>query len=141
MSDEKIIKSEAQFKNLMEERRGKAALRQVNEEAMHHADHAAVASQSIKVVNSIKMDPFIKKVMTLRIIGPLVTGHERSHLSIALELGTTEDDVKQAEDAGIQIVSALLQKCSTPEFVEKFNRENTAEKLIRAEINKQGKSQ
>jgi hypothetical protein len=86
-------------------------------------DHAAVSSQAIKVVNSIKMDPFAKKVMTLRILGPMITGHERSHVSIALELGATIDDVIAAEKYGIEIVEKLLHQVELPEFVEKFNRD------------------
>lgn len=138
MAEDKIIKTQDQLRNVLEGRQAKAALKQVNDDACPSVNHAAVASQVIKVVNSIRMDPFIQKVMTLRVIGPLVTGHERTHLSIALELGASVDDVEQAEAAGIEIVNNLLQKVATPEFIEKFNRNRVAENLIRSEISKKG---
>ena len=136
---DKIIRTHEQFNNLIKSRNEKAALNQINEEAMVHADHAACASQAIKVVNSIRMDPFIKKVMTLRLIGPVVTGHERTHISIALELGATIDDVIQAEQAGLKIVGDMLQKVSLPDFIEKHNRNRAVSDAIDGEIKKQGK--
>jgi adenylyl- and sulfurtransferase ThiI len=137
MSDE-IIKSERQFDNLMKKRMEAAAAKHMNEEAMQSVQHAEVASQLIKVVNSLNIDPFIKKVMTLRIIGPLITGNERTHISIALELGASIVDVEQAEKAGLAIVNDILQKTSVPDFVEKFNRDRRADAAIRSEIDKQG---
>jgi hypothetical protein len=57
-------------------------------------DHAAMASQFIKVINVLNVDPFVKKVVTLRLMSPIVTGRARSYVSIAIELGATERDVR-----------------------------------------------
>lgn len=124
------IEHSDQFHNVVADRKVESS-----EERMAF-DHAAVASQAIKVVNSIRMDPFVKKVMTLRILGPMVTGNERTHISIALELGASVDDVIAAEKYGTQVVENLLHKCSTQDFVEKFNRERAVENAV----NEMGKS-
>jgi hypothetical protein len=133
---EEIIRSKEQFNNRIAERRSKSDLRQVREESVASFSHAEVACQVIKVVNSLNMDPFVKKVMTLRVMGPMITGGERSHMSIALELGAPVDDVIQAEEYGISVVNTMLAKVSTPEFVEKFNRDRAVMNAIKGEINK-----
>jgi hypothetical protein len=111
----------------------------VSREERLRFDHAAVASQAIKMINSIRMDDFVRRVMTLRIMGPMITGHERTHLSIALELGATEDDVIQAEQYGMKVVEDLLQKVNSQEFVNKFNAEEKLKRTIESEI-KRGNS-
>ena len=121
---------------MIEERRKKSDLRQVRTETVKQYSHAEVASQAIKVVNSLPLDPFVKKVMTLRIIGPLITGHERTHISIALELGAPIDDVIQAEEYGIDFVNEAMAKCALPDFIGKFNADKKADTAIRREINK-----
>jgi hypothetical protein len=131
---EEIIRSKEQFNNRIAERRSKSDLRQVREEAVASFSHAEVACQVIKVVNSLNMDPFVKKVMTLRVMGPMITGGERSHMSIALELGAPVDDVIQAEEYGISVVNTMLAKVSTPEFVEKFNRDRAVMNAIKGVI-------
>lgn len=136
MADELIIKSKEQFDNVMKERREKSDKRQVRTEAVRTYNHAEVASQVIKVVNSLPMDPFAKKVLTLRVIGPLINGIERSHLSIAMELGATIDDVVQAESYGIDFVSKAMSKFSMPDFIKKFNADKKLDNAIRGEINK-----
>lgn len=136
MAEEIIIKSEEQFKKIMEERRAKSDAGLVREESMTTVDHSKVACQALKVINSTNMDPFVKRVMTLRIIGPMITGRERSHMSIALELGATVDDVEQAEIYGTQYVEDMLEKVSLPDFQEKYNRERAVQNAISCEINK-----
>lgn len=131
-----IIRNQEQHKNLLAERRKKSDARQIRTEAVRRYSHAEVASQAIKVVNSLPMDPFVKKVMTLRIIAPLISGQERSHMSIALELGATVTDVEQAEAYGLEFVENAMAKCSMPDFVNKFNSEKKTERLIRETIDK-----
>lgn len=126
MSDNQKIESADQFKRLMEERGGPDT-----EDQQLRYDHIAVSTQAIKTINSIKMDEFVKKVMTLRILGPILTGKERAHISIALELGASIDDVIQAEQYGIQVVTKLLEKIDAPEFVEKFNRDQAVEDAVK----------
>ena len=131
---EEIIRSKEQFENRLAERRSKSDLRQVREEAVASFSHAEVACQVIKVVNSLNMDPFVKKVMTLRVMGPMITGGERSHMSIALELGAPVDDVIQAEEYGRQVVSEILCKVNVPEFVEKYNRNRKVDAAVKSMV-------
>lgn len=121
-----IIGSKEQLENVIADR---PQVKSKDEQFKY--DHAAVASQAIKVINSINMDPFVKKVMTLRVLGPMITGHERTHISIALELGASVDDVIQAEAYGIQVVEALLNKVSTQDFINKFNRDEAVNRAVK----------
>jgi len=139
MAEDTVIKSEGQFKELMAKRRDNANKRIINADAINQldkqADHAACASQAIKVINALRIDPFVKKVMTLRLIGPIIcNGRERTHLSIALELGATEDEVIQAEQYGIEIVGNMLKMTNTQEFIEKFNRDRAVESAVKQEL-------
>ena len=134
MADEIVIKSEAQFKTLMAERRKKSDLRQVREDNVTSVHHSKVACQAIKVVNSLYIDPFVKKVMTLRIMGPIISGSERSHMSIALELGATVDDVEQAEEYGVKIVGEMLEKVALPDFIEKYRRDRLVTDAVKGVI-------
>jgi hypothetical protein len=136
MSEETIIRNQEQFKNLMAERREKSDARQVRSEVMTSVDHSKVACQAIKVINSVNIDPFVKKVMTLRVLGPMITGHERTHISIALELGATADDVEQAELYGIDVIGKLLEKVALPEFQAKYARDRATQNAIKGEIAK-----
>jgi hypothetical protein len=130
-----MIESNDQLRNMMNERP-----QAVSKEEQLRFDHAAVASQAIKMINAIKMDAFVRKVMTMRIMGPMVTGMERSHISIALELGATEDDVIEAERYGMKVVEDLLHKVSCQDFVDKFNTEEKLKRTIESEIKQRGNS-
>lgn len=142
MTKEIVIKSTDQFEKIIRERKDKARKRQVNKNCMNKeqlpasVNHADVANQVIKVISVLNIDPYIKRVMTMRILAPMLTGKSKSHLSIALELGMTEDEVKEIEQYGIGIVNDLLQKCSSADFVNKFNRDSKVEQ----EVKKLGKS-
>lgn len=128
---ERIIRSQEEHRKMLAERKEKSDLRQVREDNVSNYSHAQVASQLIKVINSIKIDPFVQKVMTLRVLGPMITGRERTHVSIALELGATIDDVEQAEAYGMQVVGEMLEKVSMPDFIEKFNRNKKVEDAVK----------
>jgi hypothetical protein len=136
MDENIIIRNQDQHRAMLAERRKKSDARQIRTEAVRKYSHAEVASQAIKVVNSLPLDPFVKKVMTLRIIGPLITGHERSHMSIALELGAPIDDVIQAEEYGTEFVENAMAKCSMPDFIGKFNSDRAVENAVKGDIHK-----
>lgn len=97
----------------------------------HKYGHMDVANQTIKMINSSIKDPFIRKVMTMRILGPALTGKERSHLSIAIELRASELTVRQAEAHGINMISLLMERVSLPDFVQKFNRERSVVEAVK----------
>ena len=100
------------------------------------AEHKDAANLTIKIVNTVRMDPIIKKVMTMRILEPLKTGKERTHLSIALELGIKVGEVHDIETAGLMILEKHLQKVSVIEGVEEFNRDRTVTNAVKNEIGK-----
>ena len=130
------------FQRIMGDRLKTARKRQINMDKLGddtpHVHHMQVANLVLKILHTLKIDPIIKKVMSMRIIGPLQTGKETSRLSIALELGIRELEVEEIENAGLEILDHYLKKTNSPEFVEKFNRE----KSLLEEINKikKGKS-
>jgi hypothetical protein len=121
------IRSNEHMQNLLTDR----PQAEIGKEERFQFDHAAVSSQAIKMVNTMRMDPFAKKVMTLRIMGPMLTGRERTHVSIALELGATIDDVIQAEQYGIKLVEDLMAKVALPDFIEKFNRDTAITNAVK----------
>ena len=129
-----IIKTKDQFEKIMRKRRDDADHRRVNPDAMQKdsvpVNHIACVNGVLKLIHCTKMDPIVKKVLTMRLTHPVMFGKERSHLSISLELGVPEYEVKQIEKAGIQIVDGYLQRFSTKEFIDKFNREQSIRKTI-----------
>lgn len=131
---EKIIHNEREY--IEHSRSGETG--EVSFETTQTVDHGRVACQAIKVVNALKIDPFAKKVMTLRLLGPMITGRERSHMSIALELGASVDDVIQAEEYGIDAVNKALELVALPDFMEKYNRERALSAVVEGELNKNG---
>lgn len=142
MSEDITIKSPEQFENVMKKRREDIQARKMNNTAIDRtefADHVQVANQIVKIINVLNIDPYIKKVMTLRILGPITTGKERTHLSIALELGIMAQEVREIEREGILIVNDILQKVCSADFVEKFNKDRKVQEEIEKEI-KKGKS-
>ncbi len=126
------------LKKVLGKRRDEANKRKMNssnldkEEHTPTVEHLDAANQLVKIINVIKMEPIIKKVMSMRIIRPLETGEDRSYLSIGLELGISEREIKQIEEAGVEILAGYMTKYCSSEFVEKFNRE----KKLREELNK-----
>lgn len=121
--EERIIRNQEDHKKDLAERRKKSDARQVREDNVSAYNHFDVAMQIIKVVNATNIDPFVKKVMTMRILAPVTIGKERDHMSIALELGATATEVEEAEAYGIGVIGEILDKVSLPDFIEKFNSE------------------
>ena len=105
-------------------------LKELSREEKLHIDHVGLATQSIKMINSSQIDPFVKKVVTLRLLGPILTGFDRTYLSIALELGSCEDDVIQADEYGCQVLGELMLKVDSQEFVDKFNSDEAVKKAV-----------
>ena len=105
---------------ILEEAKGR--IFKVNESkpapTFHHAESANLI---LKVINVGIKDEFIRKVMTKRILGPIIDGREKSHLSIALEMGAREHEVIEAERAGVGMMTHLIENAQ--DCLEKFNRE------------------
>jgi len=134
------VNSPDEFFKIMKDRQEKARKRIVNDDVLTDDNaryrHEDAANLFLKVLNVLKVDPMVKKIVNMRVLAPLTTGKERTHMSIALELGLREFEVKQMEEAGVNIISEHLEKTSSADFIEKFNREK---KLVNA-IKNMGKS-
>ena len=134
------IKDEAQFDRIIKDRQEKNKKRIVNPDLMKRdaprVEHKEMANLLIKVINVIKMDPTIKKVLTMRVMGPMITGHEKTHLSIALELGINEEEIVQIEQAGMVIVNKYLEKVDPMDSMQSFNRDRIVEREVKKLKNK-----
>ena len=139
MSDDITIKNPEQYENVMRQRKADIKAHKMNNtliDKTQFADHCAIANMVVKIINTLNIDPYIKKVMTMRILGPITTGKERTHLSIAIELGMFVNEVREIEQAGIIIVNGILQKVSVGDFVDKFNKDSKVQKEVEKEIKK-----
>ena len=123
------INSPEMLDNVLKEKK-EVELEKLSKEEQIHADHVGLATQAIKMINSAKVDPLVQKVVTLRLLGPILTGNARSHISIALELGVTEHDVVQAEDHGREVLSQLMTHVEPQEVVDKFNSDETVNRAV-----------
>ena len=137
------VNSVEEFANLMKGRRQAAKEHKVNPKTTHapfaFAKHVEMANLVVKVINVIDIDPIIQKVITMRILNPVLHGSEKSHMAIAIELGLTEDEVRNIEQAGITILDSYLQKICAEDFVNTFNRDKklaTEVKKIQLELGK-----
>ena len=136
MSEDNTIRSPEQFERMMKARREKARNRianfdKIDQDKSKHVQHADVANQVLKVVYSLDMHPRIKQVLTLRIMGPINTGREATHLSIAISLGLKEGEVKEMETEGLYQLHEALKAVSSKEFVERFNKSKKVEEAVK----------
>ena len=127
------INSPEMLSNVLKEKKTEGRVELSKEEKLQ-IDHVALATQSIKMINSSSVDPLVKKVVTLRIIGPMLTRKSRSHISIALELGVTENDVIQAEEYGANVLCELMTRVDSQEVIDKFNSDETVKKAVSQQI-------
>lgn len=89
-------------------------------------DHVATANCLIKFINTIpKLDPWIKKILIMRLSRPLINGKPMSYLAIALELGMSEQDVKDLEIAGKKIANEWMAR-NTIEDGARSNESNSS---------------
>lgn len=96
-------------------------------------DHLATAQAMVAFINSIpKLDPWIKKVMIMRIGRPALNGRVMSHMQIALELGMRIDEVKDLERAGVAIANEWMNKVTIMDGINS-NMSNT---LVEEAMNK-----
>jgi len=116
------VSSATQMRNALAD---SANRKTITEEKGKTFDHVSAVNQTIKFLEGIKLDPFVKSVMKARIIAPLQTGRARSHLSIAIELGARVDDVIAAEAYGVQAVESLLASTHVQDMIDKYNRDKT----------------
>jgi hypothetical protein len=85
-------------------------------------EQSEAANAVLKTINAGIKDEFIKKVMTLRILGPLLHGKVRSHMSIALMLGAREHEVIEAEIIGVKMMEKIIGDAQM--YMEKFNKDS-----------------
>lgn len=130
MADEIIIRNQEQHRAILAERRAKSDLRHMRTEKVTHIDHMKAAHQLIKEISAMVMDSFVKKVMILKITGPIVRGQERTNASIALELGASELEVEQAELFGVERAEEILGKLSFSDLIGKYDSDKRAQELL-----------
>jgi len=143
--NDNVIRSPEEFERKMKVRRENAKKRVMNEGQINRKEdaptysHLDVANQILKVISVLNMHPIVKKIMTMRVMGPLVNGRETTHLQIAIQLGMKEGHVKEIESEGIFILNEALNHVSAKDFIEKFNRNAKVEQAVK-EIKQMGKS-
>jgi len=130
-----IIRNQEQHRAILAERRKKSDARQVRTEAITHVDHMKIAHQSIREISAMNIDPFVKKVLILKITGPIVRGEERTSASIALELGASVLDVEQAELYGVERASEIMGDTSIDDLLGRYERDNNAKNLVLESVN------
>ncbi len=132
MSEQFDINSAEEFSNKIGKRLDKARKRDFDADKTDKEPivaHHAAAMQFIKAISVISMHPIIKKIMIMRISGPL-NGKPCTRMAVAIELGIREHEVKKLEEEGQQILAEFMAKVSSKDFVEKFNRD----KKLKAEF-------
>ena len=75
-------------------------------------DHSRAATTLALFISNIPMDKWIKRVMLMRIGSPLLNRKQMSHMTIALKIGATMDEVIEMEKIGIEICNEYMQKIS-----------------------------
>ena len=131
---ELMVKGKGQFDAMMKDRKDKIARKQMNNTAVSAdipADHFKAANALLGKLKQIKMDNRLKEVLRMRLIGPLMTGQERSYLSIALEIGTREQEIIEMEAAGLEILDGYIQRFSTQEFIDTYNKNKSIKDILK----------
>lgn len=134
MPDEIIIHNQEQHRASLAERRKKSDARQIRSEAVTHFDHMKVAHQIIQEISVMNIDPFVKKVLIMRIAGPVVRGQERTHKSIAIELGASVEDVISAEEFGKIVVPSIMGKFDIHDLIGRYDRNKESQRIVKDAI-------
>ena len=129
------------LEKILKERKANAKKRIVNKDKVFDDNdisikHLETANLLIKVINVLRLDPMVKKVISMRLIHPIKTGKELSYLNIALELGLREFQVKEMENEGIEALEHHLKRTCAPDFIEKFNRDRSLVNSIKEQVGK-----
>ena len=125
---------------LLKDRKEKAKRRIMNKDKISTGNvsvqHLELANMVVKVINVLNVSPLVKKVVSKRIMSPALYGKELSHLSIALELGMREHEVRMLEKEGVEALSIHLSRVSSREFIDKFNRDKHLNKMVNESLGK-----
>ncbi len=100
---------------------------------VHHVD-AFILMASI--IDCVPMDHWNKKVLMMRLANPLTKDRAMTHIQIAIQLGATEEEIKTIEEESMKIIKDFLDKHTSIEYLDKFNRERSAKRLIQDALNK-----
>ncbi len=119
-------------------RKEQARKRKMNKDRMSftegntsYMNHVEMANLMIKVINVLNIEPVIKKVVSMRLMHPLTHGCTKSYLSIALEIGTTEAEIREIEQVGMGLLQRHLSTVSAPDFMKKFNTDKMIKDLVK----------
>lgn len=73
-------------------------------------DHARTANAMVMFIANVPMDPWIQKIMIMRLGAPFLNKHQMTPLSIALRLGMKESEVIEIEEEGKKICSDYMER-------------------------------
>jgi len=123
---ENLIQSEEHFRHIQESMR-KAELK----EDRVKFTHLEVLNQTLKTIDIMPLDPFVKRVLCKKLVSPLYNGGVAvSNMSIALEFGASIDDVDQAEIYGVNAITEFLESTDLQSAIDKFNKDVMVEKAV-----------
>ena len=105
-SQDKLIGLNAAEQILQSRAKGEKAGK--TEETLH-VDHVKANTNMGLFIGHLPMDPWIKKIMIMRIGSFILRKPPMSHLEIALQLGMTEEEVKELSK---KVVAVFKGKCS-----------------------------
>lgn len=131
MEENNIIKNAEQYAHI--KNIGKKHVKGGNDIIVNHVDAANIL---IRFIELTPMDEWCKKVMIMRIGNPLINCKPMTHIQIALALGCMEDEVREIEEAGKNIVNDYMKKVTQPEFIEKFERDRRLKAHVDDTFNK-----
>lgn len=124
---ENIIQSHDHFRRIQEDISGPEV-----QETQHKFNHLDVMNQTLKIIDIMPLDPFVKRVLCIKLVSPLYNyGKAKSNMAVALQLGASIDDVNQAEAFGVNEVSKFLESIELQQAINKFNTDVTVEKAIK----------
>ena len=104
-------------------------------------DHIGAANAMVKMIMLTPMDKWVKRVMIMRIGDPTKKEKPRTHMQVALSLGMMEQEVIEAEQYGMKVVGDFMNRVSSTEFADRFNKEQTLRSQVEDIQNKKVNSE
>lgn len=110
-----IIRNPGDFREYVNERKQVAErkLFTLDKTGTVQVDHVATANALIKLIRFAPIDKVIKQIMIMRIGNPLMHGKQMSHISIAIALGMTIEEVIELEKIGVKLVNEFMERRMT----------------------------
>jgi hypothetical protein len=88
-------------------------------------NHKELANTLLKFINVTPMPAKLKVIMSCKIINPGMT-----NMQVALKYGYMVDEVNELESDGKKIVTDYMNRMSTQDAIDKFNKDETVRKAV-----------